>query len=115
MTEVCPVGTLTYDSKVTASIDDRILAHLQIVMMAKLRRGESFAFTWSEKSNGLGRTTIWVHSAISLTFQYYGGKSPMINSAWVQALVRSSNSVSGLEIVPEPPAAAARPAPEPAV
>jgi hypothetical protein len=102
--EVCPVGTLTYDSKVTASIDDRILAHLQVVMLAKLRRGEPFAFTWNENANGLGRTTIWIHNTISLTFQYYGGKVPPINSRWIQALVRSSNSVSGLEILPEPPA-----------
>jgi hypothetical protein len=102
--EVGTVGTLTYDSKVTASIDDRILAHLQIVMLAKLRRGEPFAFTWNENANGLGRTTIWIHNAISLTFQYYGGKAPQINSRWIQALARSSNSVGGLEVVPEPPA-----------
>ncbi len=104
------MGTLMYDSKVTASIDDRILAHLQIVMLAKLRRGEPFAFTWNENSNGLGRTTIWIHSAISLSFQYYGGRAAQINSRWVQALARSSNSVGGLEIVPEPTAASGPPA-----
>ncbi|MCU1419091.1 MAG: ATP-dependent ligase [Mycetocola sp.] len=108
------MGTLTYDSKVTASIDDRILAHLQVVILAKLRRGEPFAFTWKENANGLGRTTIWIHNAISLTFQYYGGKTPQLNSRWIQALVRSSNSVGGLEIVPEPPAAPL-PAAEPAL
>lgn len=99
------MGTLMYDSKVTANIDDRILAHLQIVMLAKLRRGEPFAFTWNENANGLGRTTVWIHNAISLSFQYYGGRAAQINSRWIQALVRSSNSVGGLEIVPEPPAA----------
>ncbi|MBG6239426.1 hypothetical protein IWX78_002413 [Mycetocola sp. CAN_C7] len=99
------MGTLTYDSKLTAQLDDRILAHLQIVMLAKLRRGEPFAFTWNENANGLGRTTVWIHNAISLTFQYYGGKAPLINQRWIQVLVRSSNSVGGLEIIPEPPAA----------
>ena len=43
------MGTLTYDSKLSASFDDRVLAHLQIVIWAKIRRGEPFSFTWTER------------------------------------------------------------------
>ena len=39
------MGTLTYDSKLAVSFDDRILAHLQVVIGNKLRRGEPFFFT----------------------------------------------------------------------
>lgn len=97
------MGTLTYDSKLTATFDDRILAHLQIVIWAKVRRGESFSFTWTEPArNGYGRTSIWISPSISLTFEYFGGKQPLINRGWVNALSKSANSPGGLTMVPEP-------------
>jgi hypothetical protein len=40
------MGKLIYDTQVKTGIDDRALAHLQIVMLNKLRRRESFAFSW---------------------------------------------------------------------
>ena len=79
------MGTLTYDSKLTATFDDRVLAHLQIVIWAKIRRGEPFSFTWTEPSrNG------------------YGRKTPLINKNWVNALSKSANSPGGLQLIPEP-------------
>lgn len=100
-----PMGMLSYDSKLSAPFDDRVLAHLQVVFWAKLRRGESFAFTWSETAaNGSGRKSIWVAPGIPIAFEYFGSKQPMINARWVQALNRSANSAGGMQIVPEPPA-----------
>ena len=97
------MGTLTYDSKLTATFDDRVLAHLQVVIWAKVRRGEQFSFTWTDPGrNGYGRTSIWVSPSISLSFQYFGSKLPMINPQWVQALTKSANSANGLQLVPEP-------------
>ena len=97
------MGTLTYDSKLTVTIDDRVLAHLQVVIWAKLRRGEQFAFTWVDPMrNGLGRTSMWVSPSVSLSFQYFGGKMPLINGAWVEALTKSASSPGGLQLVPEP-------------
>lgn len=97
------MGTLTYDSKLIATFDDRILAHVQTVVWAKLRRGEQFSFTWSEPArNGSGRTSVWISPNISLTFEYFGGKTPRINRAWIAALTKSANSPGGLHIVPEP-------------
>jgi len=97
------VGTLTYDSKLTATFDDRVLAHLQVVIWAKIRRGEQFSFTWTDPSrNGYGRTSIWISPTISLSFQYFGSKSPAINGQWVQLLTKSANSAGGLQLVPEP-------------
>lgn len=39
------MGKLYYDSTLNTDIDDRTLAHLQVVIGAKLRRGESFYFS----------------------------------------------------------------------
>ena len=96
---------LTYDSKLSATIDDRVLAHLQVVIWAKLRRGESFAFSWSESvSEGSGRKSIWIAPGIALAFEYFGSRAPVLNPAWIQALNKSANSTGGLHVVPEPPA-----------
>ena len=97
------MSTLTYDSKLTTTIDDRILAHLQIVIWAKLRRDEQFPFTWvNPASNGYGRNSVWISRSISLSFQYFGGKMPGINPKWIEVLMKSANSVGGLQSLPEP-------------
>lgn len=96
---------LTYDSKLSATIDDRVLAHLQVVFWSKLRRGESFSFNWSESvSDGSGRKSIWISPNVPLAFEYFGSRTPQLNPAWIQALTKSANSTGGLHIVPEPPA-----------
>jgi hypothetical protein len=102
------VGTLSYDSNYKADFDDRVLAHLQIVIGAKLRRGESFHFSWrNEQVTGQGRTTIWLHPTVPLIYSYLGSRTPTINRQWVEALMTSANSVAGLQIVPEPSETAA--------
>lgn len=99
------MGTLTYDSKVITTIDDRVLAHLQVVIWTKLRRGEQFAFTFSDQDrNGFGRTSIWISPSISLVFDFFGSKPPTLNPRWVDALTKSANSPGGLHLVPEPAA-----------
>jgi hypothetical protein len=100
------VGTLTYDSKLVATFDDRVLAHLQVVIWSKLRRDEQFAFTWVDPQRAGGRTSIWVNPSISMAFDFFGSKTPTLNAAWVEALTRAANSPGGLVVVPEPPGAA---------
>jgi hypothetical protein len=98
------MGRFSYDSKLTVDFDDRLLAHLQAVIAAKIRRGEAFMFTWiDDDSTGDGRTTVWIHPHIPLAFKFFGKRGPAINRAWVEALMVSANSVAGLHIVPEPP------------
>jgi len=88
-------------------IDDRSLAHLRTVISAKLRRNESFMFTWSHPlSEGSGQSVYWIHPSIPLHFVFSGGRDVGLNRAWLEALVSSSNSVAGLHLVPEPPAPA---------
>jgi hypothetical protein len=107
------VGQLIYDTDVRTEIDDRALAHLQIVMLGKLRRRESFAFSWKNPAaEGDGRSTIWIAPELSLWFRYSGGRQPAINADWVHALMVTANTAAGLHLVPEP-VPGGRPAPEP--
>lgn len=97
------MGTMTYDSKLAVSFDDRVLAHLQVVIWSKLRRGENFSFTWTEPSrSGFGRSSIWLAPSISLTFEYFGSRQPRLNPAWVHQLTKSANSPGGLVLTAEP-------------
>ncbi len=97
------MGTLTYNSKLTVSLDDRVLAHLQAVMWSKLRRGEYFSFTWTgAASGGIGRTSVWMAPSIPVEIEFFGGRAPKLNPAWIQVLAKSANSAGGLTILPEP-------------
>lgn len=97
------MGKLIYDGDVIVSFDDRLLAHLALVIGAKLRRNESFYFTWKDDARaGDGRTTVWLHPAVSLRYKYAGSVQANLNRAWIDELTRSANSTAGLVIVPEP-------------
>lgn len=97
------MGKLTYDSTMTADFDDRVLAHIQMVIGAKLRRGESFYFSWQDDpAIGDGRSTIWLNPSIPLAYKYFGGRAPKLNRDWIEALMISANSAGGLQLVPEP-------------
>jgi hypothetical protein len=98
------MGTLTYDVVSKVEFDDRTLVHLQIVIASKLRRGESFNLSWTkDAAEGSGRTTIWMHPAIPLVYEFRDGKTPSINREWLNALMETANSPTGLRLVPEPP------------
>ncbi|KEP75671.1 ATP-dependent DNA ligase [Microbacterium sp. SUBG005] len=97
------MGKFIYDSSTKTEFEDRLLAHLQVVIMTKVRRGESFTFTWKDDvSTGGGRTTVFIHPHASLQFKYHGGRQPHLNPAWVNALTFNANSPRGLYVVREP-------------
>ncbi len=97
------MGKFIYEDSVKVEIEDRALTHLQLVVSAKLRRGEPFPFTWRDDlSIGGGRTTVWVHAGSALVFKYHGSRQPQINRAWIDDLAFAANSPSGLYITPEP-------------
>ena len=105
------MGTLLYGtSGVTVTFDDRALWHLQIVITAKLRRGESFVFTWTDTvEGGSGRSTIWLDPSVTLHYRYAGNRLPAVNRQWIDVLMISANSIGGLFYTAEPtvtPAAA---------
>lgn len=84
-------------------IEDRALAHIKIVTLSKLRRGESFAFSFEHDTNGEdGRSTIWLHPAIPLRFKFLESRQPEIDRAWLEVLIAAANSIDGLRLIPEP-------------
>lgn len=97
------MGKFIYDGLTKVDFDDRVLAHLQFVIGAKLRRGETFLFSWRDDTSiGDGRTTVWMHPHCGLVFKFYGSRRPALNAQWLEALSRAANSTNGLYVVPEP-------------
>lgn len=94
------VGLLVYGSQGrTFDIEDRLLAHLRVVFMNKLRRNEPFMF---HRSSDNGMFSVWVHPAVPMMFQFSGSRPPTINRNWVETLMIEAGGANGLRVVPEP-------------
>ena len=94
------MGSLHYGTPPASfEIDDRTLAHVELVVLAKLRRNESFAFSFDGPKGG--RETIWVNPSATLRFEF-GQIVTEISREWLDELMDSANTTTGLKIVPEP-------------
>lgn len=97
------MGKFIYEDLARADFEDRLLAHLQVVIGNKLRRGEPFYFHWKEDASvGGGRTSVWMHAGASFVFKFHGSRHPSVNREWLDALMFTANSPTGLYVVPEP-------------
>ena len=94
------MGLLMYGSPPESfDLDDRTLAHVEIVTLAKLRRNESFGLS-IERADG-GRSTVWVSPSSTLQFRF-DSATHEINRQWLDELIDSANTTAGMRIVPEP-------------
>ena len=98
------MGTLEYvTAQHIAEIDDRTLAHLQVVICNKLRRDERFTLSLSPEDGVSGPLTVlWMTSALPLRFTYSLPIRHSLNTAWLQLLADTAASSAGLWLVPEP-------------
>ncbi|MGN6742708.1 MAG: DUF7882 family protein, partial [Amnibacterium sp.] len=80
---------MTYDAAIV-TFEDRLLTHLQIVVVQQLRRRESFTMSWLDPfSVGDGRSSVWLHPGIDLYFKFSGSRVPAVNEEWLQRLTDS--------------------------
>jgi len=105
------MGHLIYGVAPAIRIEDRALAHLRTVIVTKLRRNESFSFTWENEPDVDGddalpvpglHGTVWISKSSSLYFSFDGDADIAINRKWLELLAASANSAGGLRLVPEP-------------
>ncbi|MFF1875632.1 hypothetical protein [Kitasatospora herbaricolor] len=99
------MGNLLYGAQARpAEIDDRLLAHLEIVILSKLRRQETFALSWigdTAGSEGGSKRTIWISANTDLEFEYSTTEHQSINRAWVELLASGADR-GNLRLRPEP-------------
>jgi hypothetical protein len=78
------------------------LAHLQVVIVNKLRRGESFALELHDDDH---LETFWINERTPLEFRFSGNRRPTLNHAWLEALAAETGLTGVLRITHEPPQA----------
>jgi hypothetical protein len=93
------VGTLYYGaSRLALRIDDVTLAHLRVVAAAKLRRGESFAITWTDPEEPEGtRESLWIHRDADLMFKL-DGPAPRLDNARLASMSAAAYVARGVEV-----------------
>jgi hypothetical protein len=92
---------MTYDSTVV-EFDDRVLAHLQIVIVQKFRAGDRFLMSWLDPlSEGDGRSALWLTPNAPVHFKFLGSRVPVIDREWLDRLTHSASSGSGLIVMDE--------------
>lgn len=103
------MGILRYGAGTEYELDDRILAHLKVVIAAKLRRNESFFVSWSiPPTVGSGRISLWLAPAVPLEIVFYGSREPQLNRIWIDVLAEMSHSPRGLVLISEADAEAVK-------
>ncbi|KDA05958.1 von Willebrand factor A [Microbacterium sp. CH12i] len=97
------MGSLFYgDSATPIIIDDRVLAHLKVVIATKLRRNESFTLSWVHpEAVEQGRSTIWLHPSIPLRFVFELPDAPELSRRWIEDLANSANASGEITLVDE--------------
>ena len=93
------MGSLIYDRGEPIELDDRALAHLQVVIIDKLRRGEHFSLTLRSDHRML---SYWISPRTAIEFVYHGNRRPVLNHAWLEELAGEVGLTGVLLLVPEP-------------
>ena len=98
------MGKILYgESGIEVVFDDRAMAHLQLVIGAKLRRRESFFFSWKDDpAVGNGRSSVWLENSIPLFFKFSSSERHQINREWLEQLTVSANQPQGMFLSSEP-------------
>lgn len=80
-------------------IDDRMLAHVKVVVATKLRRGESFTLSWVHGADEpAGRSTIWLQPSIPLRFVFDSEQPEALDQNLLKRMANDANSSRGLSL-----------------
>nr|WP_167047894.1 hypothetical protein [Microbacterium halimionae] len=106
------MGQLIYGVAPAIQIDDWGLYHLQSVMLSKLRRDESFSFSWDNEPDVDGdealptpglHGTVWISKSTPLYFSYDEPRAKPLNPKWIATLAGAAGKNSGaFRLLPEP-------------
>jgi hypothetical protein len=97
------MGKLVYGRDAGFDVEDRQLAHVRIVHMTKMRRGEPFMFQLPDQHR-IGMRSLWMAPAVSVEYRFFGSRQPALNVPWLDAMMKEANGPHGLTLGPEPAA-----------
>jgi hypothetical protein len=92
------MGSLAHGN-ISVDFEDRLLSHLQIVIVQRFRRNEPLVMSWLDATSvGDGRSSLWMTPAMPVYFKFAGSRVPAIDENWLRQLSESAASSSGLII-----------------
>ncbi len=91
------MGRLIYRDRASFDIDDRILAHLRVVIMNKLRRNEGFMLQ-VPVNEGVRQASLWIHASNALVLQFYGGREPTLDRELIDQMMHDASGADGLTL-----------------
>jgi hypothetical protein len=95
------MGKLTYGAiQREIVMDDNLLAHIEVVVLSRLRRNNAFALRWTETVEGSTdvRRTIWVHQGSDLYFEYETPTQGELDHQLLDKLAKSADSNAGINL-----------------
>src|SRR6478735_4428651 len=92
------MGTLYYgNGSDPIEIPERLLAHIKVVITAKLRRNERFLVSWTHPDgDSPGRTSIWMDASIPLRFVFDNAEGEALDPQLLRELADDASSSRGL-------------------
>lgn len=88
------MGRLTYQERYVLDIEDRLLSHLRVVIMNKLRRQEPFMLMAPHPEQGT--LSLWMHPATPIVMQFYGSRAPQLDSQLIEQMMQDASGPNGL-------------------
>jgi hypothetical protein len=93
------MGTMIHGN-IAVDFEDRLLSHLQIVIVQRFRRNEPLVMSWLDAlAIGDGRSSIWLTPALPVYFKFAGSRLPAVDPQWLRRLSDSASSSTGLIVV----------------
>src|SRR3954453_20831137 len=94
------MGRLIYGARgMHIEVEDRLLAHLQTVVISKVSRNEGFDLSWTEApAVGSGRRSIWIHPYLELVFEYQDCKRPELDPKMADEMMARAGTNTGLDL-----------------
>lgn len=94
------MGVLAYGAeRMCFHFSDDVLAHLQAVITAKLRRGEPFFLCWRDPRDvGGGRSAVWLHPAVPIGFHFDDATRPPLDRQLLEEMSIAALSPAGLDL-----------------
>lgn len=94
------MGTLYYGTSAEPiEIADHLLAHLKVVLTAKLRRKEAFTLSWKHGPHEpAGRSTIWLQPSIALRFVFDSDAPDQLDRTLLHRLATQANANAGVTL-----------------
>ncbi|WP_169079185.1 hypothetical protein [Microcella alkalica] len=94
------MGVLAYGAeRMSFYFDDDVLAHLQALITAKLRRGEPFFLSWRDpRAVGGGRSALWLHPSVPIGFHFDAVARPQLDRQLLEEMSIAALSPTGLDL-----------------